>query len=134
MNLTGGRTTLKLNISALVLALIISIEVAYLTYRALGRFVWQDCLLIFIPALVMFIIRDRGYSYTFFFLHLVIAIEMFARCWSNYFDGPASVKFFLPEPLLLVLASLVCLAVYGLWVLICSTGVLIKKFKAPKSS
>ena len=36
MNLTGGRTTLKLNISALVLALIINIEAAYITYRAGG--------------------------------------------------------------------------------------------------
>ncbi len=61
MNLTGGRTTLKLNISALVLALIINIEAAYIIYRVTSRLIWQDWILGFIPVLVMFIIRNREY-------------------------------------------------------------------------
>ncbi len=59
---------------------------------------------------------------------------MFFRSRSVYFGASVYPKLFLPELVLLVIASLVCLVVYGLWVLLGYAGTLIKKIKTPISS
>lgn len=121
MDLTGKRATLILNICALVLALIISAEVTYITYYVYGRLPhWSDWVAGFVPVLVMFIIRSWGFSYIFTFLHFGIAIKYFFVSRSVYFgllSGIGSKLPFFPL-ILLFLLSLVCLVAYGSMVLI----------------
>lgn len=134
MNLTGGRTTLILNICALILALIINTEITYITYSVDSRLPhWADLILGFIPVLVMFIIRSWGFSYIFLFFHFVIAVGYFLMSRSVYLGDHSVVGHKLPffHFILLIFLSLFSLAAYAIIVLVRAALALLNK---PKQS
>lgn len=114
MNLTGGRTTLVLNICALALALIITIEGAYIIYRIFGWYNRSDWIASLVPVLVMFIIRNRGFSYVFLFLHILVALALFSTSRHVYLGTYKSygAKYPIQDVGYFFFVSLVCLAVY----------------------
>lgn len=133
MNLTGGRTTLILNICALVLAFIINIEGAYIIYRVFGWYNRSDWVAGFVPVLVMFVIRNRRFTYTFLFLHIALALQMFFQSRSIYLDTyeHAGAKYPLEYLGFFFFVSLLCLAAYGIIALIRAALALLNK---PKQS
>ena len=135
MNLTGGRTTLILNICALILALIISIENTYITYNVYGWLPhWSVWAMGFAPMLVMLIVRNKWFSGVFLFLHVVVAVHGFALCRTMYLGEPYWVDPKSPviPTTALFLVSLLSLAAYGIVVLLSSTALaLLHKPKPP---
>lgn len=136
MNLTGGRTTLILNICALVLALIINIEGAYIIHRLYGWYNRSDWVAGFVPVLVMFIIRNRRFSYTFLFLHIALALQMFFQSRSIYLGTYqyAGAKYPIEWAGFFFFVSLLCLAVYCAAALVLfATRTLTRKLKSSKA-
>jgi len=132
MNLTGGRATLILNICALVLALIINLEIAYVTYRVYGWLPhWSDWVVGLTPVLVMFIIRNRGLSYIFVFLHFAIAVDYFSMSRSVYLGYQIAIGSKLPflPVILLFFLSLFCLTAYGAIILVNASLAMLNKHK-----
>ncbi len=137
MNLTGGRTTLVLNICALALALIIGIENTYITYNVYGWLPhWSVWAMGFTPMLVMLIVRNKWFSGAFLFLHIVVAAHAFILCRSMYLDEPYWVdpKSPVTPTLAFFFLSLLSLAAYGIIVLVSSAALaLLKKPKSPEA-
>ncbi|MBS4005201.1 MAG: hypothetical protein KGZ91_17655 [Afipia sp.] len=131
MNLTGGRTTLILNICALVLAIIISIEGAYIIYHIFGWYNRSDWIASFVPVLVMFIIRNRGFSYAFLFLHILVALALFTTSRHVYLGTYKSygAKYPIEDVGFFLFVSILCLAAYGIIVLIRAALALLNKSK-----
>jgi hypothetical protein len=89
MNLIGSRSTLVANVCALVVASVVVAEGAYivLVYHArpsAGNYLTHDAWVYFIPALVMFIIRTRIFSWFFLVLYIALSIRMFFQARSLY--------------------------------------------------
>lgn len=120
MDLTGGRTTLILNICALILALITNVEGTYIIYGLYGWINRSDWLAGFIPVVVMFIIRNQRFSYLFLFFHVILAIQMGFQARSVHLGTYeyAGAKYPLGYGGALFIASLMCLAIYGAVVLV----------------
>lgn len=121
MNLIGSRATLTANICALILATIMIVVGAYIVHERLGYYMPQDAPVFLFPALVMFVVRNRYYSFFFLALYIALAIDMFAQARSIYLGA------YLPPPekwgpvgLLppFFMLSVFCLVMYALGVAI----------------
>jgi hypothetical protein len=74
MNLTGSRATLIVNICAVIVAAVVAIEGYYILFKRYGVVHPLDLWGAFVPALVMFIVRGRIFSYCFLFFYVVVLI------------------------------------------------------------
>lgn len=119
MDLTGSRSTLVTNVCALVVAAIAVAEGAYIVHERLGYYLPQDAWAFLFPALVMFIIRSRNFSFFFLALYIALSIQMFVEARRIYLGV------YMPPPekwgplgLLTVffLLALFCLMMYALGV------------------
>ena len=116
MNLTGSRSTPIANVCALVIASVVIAEGAYIVHECLGYYRPHDSWGFFTPAIVMFIIRNRTFSYVFLTLYVALSVQMFDQARSIHvvpdacggrFGGTLE---FLP---IFFFVSIVCLAIYG---------------------
>jgi hypothetical protein len=114
--LTGSRRALIANVCALVVASILVAEGAYIVHAVRGYYRQQDAWGFFFPALVMFIVRNRKFSFCFLALYVLLSIQMSFQARSIYLGtyvetdqkfGPLS---FLP---FFFVVSVVCLIVYA---------------------
>jgi hypothetical protein len=116
MNLTASRATLIANICALVVAFIVVAEGAYIGPGALGHYLSNDAWGFFCPVLVMFIIRNRSFSFCFLALYVLLSIQMLFQARGTYLgtyvenDPKFGSLPFLP---LFAVFSLVCLMIYA---------------------
>jgi hypothetical protein len=135
MNLTGSRPTLIANVCALIVASVVVVEGQYIVHEVLRYYSPQDIWGFFFPALVMFIIRSRNFSFCFLALYVLLSIQMLFQARSIYFgtyvnadpkSGPLS---YLP---LFFLASAACLLMYAGGALVCSlTRLMVREPPAP---
>jgi hypothetical protein len=65
MNLIGSRPTLIVNLCALAVAAVLAMEATYIVHERLGYYLPLDSLAFLFPALVMFIVRNRNFSFFF---------------------------------------------------------------------
>lgn len=116
MNIADSRSTRIANVCALVVASIVAAEGAYIEGGSVGNYLTHDAWGFFCPALVMFIIRNRKFSFCFLALYVLLSIQMFFQARSIYLGtyvesdpkfGPLS---FLP---LFFVVSVVCLVIYA---------------------
>jgi hypothetical protein len=121
MNLAGSRSMRIANVCALVVASIVVAEGAYIEPRGLGNYLTHDAGGFFCPALVMFIIRNRKFSFCFLALYVLLSIQMFFQARSIYLGtyaetdpkfGPLS---FLP---FFFAVSVICLVIYAVSALV----------------
>jgi hypothetical protein len=116
MNLIGSRSTLIANVCALVVALAAIPTGIYIVHERLGYYRPQDILAFLLPALVMFIVRNRIFSWFFLVLYIAELSLMFIQARSLYL-GTLRPPFGIGEPLgyfqLFFLFSLVCVAIYA---------------------
>ena len=119
MNLTGSRPTLIANVCALVIACVVIAEGAYIVHAHYGYYMPQDAPFFLFPALAMFIIRNRKFSFFFLILYIALVIQMFVQAQSLYPSGPVQWHGkwgplqFLPLFFLLSVFSLVGYAVHA---------------------
>jgi hypothetical protein len=124
MNWTSSRKTLLANLCALVVASIVVAEGAYIMLIAherptLSNYLTHEAWGCFIPALAMFIIRDRVFSWFFLILYIALTILMFFEARGLYLGThlppkAGSLQFLL----LFTVVALACLAIYAIFVLI----------------
>jgi hypothetical protein len=118
MNLIGSRSTLIANVCALVVAFIVVAEGAYIGPGVLGHYLTHDAWGFFCPVLVMFIVRNRGFSFCFLALYVLLSIQMFFQARSTYLgtyvenDPKFGSLPFLP---LFFVVSVVCLVIYAVF-------------------
>jgi len=124
MNLIGSRTTLVLNVCALVVASVVWAEDIYVKQVGYGGLTDPIPALFcyaFFPAIVMLIIRNRTFSYCFLFLYVAIAIRRALAVRSAYLTGPFHD---LPGSitniwsLLFLVVSAICLGIFIVYALI----------------
>jgi len=118
MNLTGSRPTLLANLCALVVAFVVAAEGGYIELVAherhsVSNYLTYDAWGCFIPTLVMFIIRDRIFSWFFLILYIALSILMFFQARSLYLGTylppkAGSVQFLF----VFFFFALACLAIY----------------------
>lgn len=120
MNLIGGRAALKLNVCAVIVALIVSVEGAYIDDRVLGRLRISELLFSFVPVIAMFLVRNKIFSVVFLSLYVALVIQMVFQASSLHsgtYEGAGA-----KDPLgylgLFVVLSLVSVAIYGAGVLV----------------
>ncbi len=116
MTLLGPRQTLIVNLGALVMACVAVAEGEYIVHGARGYYLPQDAWTYFVPALIMFIVRNGIFSCCFFAIYLLNSIQMFFDVRSIFlgtyvdtsykFDPPISNLFFF-------LFSIICLMAYA---------------------
>lgn len=119
MNLTGGRRVFVANVCALILAIIVMIEDGYIRNHLMGRFLWDDYLICFLPLLIALIVRNATVSYVFLFLYAAISIQLLFEArdvYSGMFKY-AGAKDPTGYPTLFFLISLACFACYVMTVL-----------------
>jgi hypothetical protein len=116
MNLTGSRPTLIANLCALIVAFAAIAEGAYIVHECFGYYRPQDIWAFLTPAIVMFIIRSRTFSFCFLALYIALFIQMFYQASIIHLaseacggrDGP------LGYMAVFFVISVICLAVYPL--------------------
>ncbi len=119
MNLIGSRATLIANLCALALGSVMIAEGSYIVHAHYGYYMPQDAPLFLFPALVMFIIRNRSFSFFFLALHIALAIQMFVQAQGLYsggavqWNGKWGPLLFLPPFFFLSAFSLVIYAVFS---------------------
>ena len=119
MNLTRSRATLIANVCALLVACAIFAEALYITremdaYYHPGTSTQASNFLVFMPALLMFLVWKRSFSYCLLLMHIAVAIVTFlpvlAIYLGTYRHTPSE------QPLMFVvlflMLSLVCLAIW----------------------
>ncbi len=116
MSLAGSRPTLIANLSALVLAAVVTAEGAYIVHECLGYYAPQDAFGFFAPAAVMFIVRIPLFSFSFLALYVALLVQMLyqasilqsvpAACGGR--DGPIGYM------ALFFVVSMFCLAIYAI--------------------
>jgi len=90
LNLLGGRTTLILNLCAVLIAGIVAaerwfvLERVFLGIGADWAYIWPT----FLPVAVMFVIRNRYFSSVFLFIYLVLALSGAHEVWLIQADTP----------------------------------------------
>jgi hypothetical protein len=125
MNSTRSRSILIANVCALVVASVVVVEGAYLTLvvherPTLENYLTHDAWGFFIPALVMFIIRSRIFSWLFLSLYIALSVQMFFEARSVFLDtykyppGVSSIGYIIP----FLTISIFCLATYAVFALI----------------
>lgn len=114
ITLSAARTTLILNVCALVVATAVAVEGAYIVYGRFGVFRPTDYIASFVPAFVMFIVRNRTFSFWFLLLYCATATEFLLKAQAVYlgtYHHPGE-----KDPLqtagLLMFFSIGCLMVY----------------------
>jgi hypothetical protein len=123
MKLVGSRSTLIPNLCALGLASVGAVAGTYLVHKCLGYYRPTDIVADFTPVVVMFIIRNRIFSYFFLFLYAAptsqilyrtqhLHVDFHAACGGR-FEDPAG----LLAPTIFVL-SIACLVIYVAYVLL----------------
>jgi hypothetical protein len=114
MNLIGSRSTLIANVCALVVAFAVVAEGAYIVHECFGYYRSQDVWGFLTPAIVMFIVRNRIFSFSFLALYVALFIQMFYQARIIHLD-PEACGGRLDGPLgymaLLFVISVVCLAI-----------------------
>jgi len=116
MNLTGSRPTQIANVCALVVAAVVAVEGAYIIRTIDGHSWGSGWLVSFIPAVVMFVVRNSVFSWCMLFLYAALASQMFYQVYliGVGYQFPPLIKW---GPLgyltLYLLFSLACLALYG---------------------
>jgi hypothetical protein len=115
MNLAGSRSTRIANICALVVAFILVAEGAYIDPAAFSHYLTHDAWGSFFPVLVMFIIRNRRFSFCFLAVYVLFSIQIFFQARSVYLGTYVENEKFGPLALFFV-ASVVCLVVYAAFV------------------
>lgn len=123
MNLIGSRSTLIANVFALVAAFVLVAEDAYIelvTHErpSVGNYLTHDAWGYVVPALVMFIIRNRIYSWFFLLLYIALSFDMFIQARSiflgTYKNPPPWALGYLPFFFML---SVGCLTIYAAFAL-----------------
>jgi hypothetical protein len=121
MNLIGSRSTLIVNVCALVVAFAVVAEGAYIVHECFGYYRPQDTWGFLTPAIVMFIIRNRIFSFSFLALYVALFIQMFFQARSIHLVSYACGDR-LGDPLgnmtLFFVAALICFAAYPVIALI----------------
>jgi hypothetical protein len=121
MNLTGSRATLIANICALVVAFAAIAEGAYIVHECFGYYRLQDIWAFLAPAIVMFIVRNRIFSFCFLALYAALFVQMFYQARLIHLD-PEACGGRLDGPLgymaLFFVISVICLAIYPLAALV----------------
>lgn len=118
MNMAGSRSTQIANVCALVVASIVAAEGAYIERGSVSNYLTHDAWGFFCPALVMFIIRNRIFSFCFLALYVLLSIQMFFQARSIYLGShvESDPKFgLLPFLPLFFAASVVCLVTYAVF-------------------
>lgn len=113
-NLFGSRSTLAINLAALVVAIGLIFEGAYIVHERTGRYLPQDAPVFLFPAFVMFVIRNRIFSCCFFALYVAVSVQMSFEARSIHLGtykyagekGPLGVL-----PIIFVVSA-ICLASY----------------------
>ncbi|MEH2534691.1 hypothetical protein V1277_006015 [Bradyrhizobium sp. AZCC 1588] len=120
MNLVGSRPTLIANLSALVLASLVVAEGAYIVHKCFGYYRPQDIWGFLTPAIVMFIIRNRIFSYCFLALYIALFFQMFYQASIIPVDRAACGDKHDPLGYMAVLfvISIICLAIYAVRALV----------------
>jgi hypothetical protein len=85
MTWTDSRPALIANVCALAVASVVAMEGHYIVQARLGMFRPFDIWGAFVPALVMFIVRGRIFSWCFLFLYVALSIQMVFQARSIYF-------------------------------------------------
>lgn len=119
-NLLGTRATFVMNVCALVLASVITVEAIYIQHADLGYVVPGDILLCFFPVIVMFVIRSEPFSFFYLLAHLGISIGLFSAALGVFAGTVKLSKAHNPLFLLVLftMLTIVCVAVYVLVALI----------------
>lgn len=114
MNLIGSRPTLIANLCALVVAFVVIAEGAYIVHECFGYYRPQDIWGFLTPAIVMFIIRNRIFSFCFLTLYVALFIQMFYQAGIIHLDPKACGG--RDDPLgymaVFFVLSVICLAIY----------------------
>jgi hypothetical protein len=84
MNLIGSRPTLIVNLCALAVAAVLTMEATYIVHERLGYYLPLDSLAFLFPALVMFIVRNRNFSFFFLALYIAVLVHMSAQARGIY--------------------------------------------------
>jgi hypothetical protein len=115
MNLTGSRSTLIANVCALVVASAAIAEGAYIVHECFGYYRPQDIWGFLAPAVVMFVVRNRVFSFCFLALYVALSIQMLNQARSIHLVSYACGDR-LGDPLgnmtLLFVVSVICLTIY----------------------
>jgi hypothetical protein len=123
MNLVGSGSTLIANLCALILASVVAVAGTYLVYECYQRYRPTDLLACFAPAVVMFIIRNRKFSYFFLALSTAPASQILYRARTVHVDVHAACGGRFEDPVgllapILFFLSVACLAIYVAYVLL----------------
>jgi hypothetical protein len=121
MSLIGSRSTLIANVCALVMAFAVIAEGAYIVHECFGYYRPQDIWGFLTPAIVMFIIRNRIFSFCFLALYVALLIQMLFQARSIHLVSYACGDR-LGDPLgnmtIFFVVSIICLAAYPVIALI----------------
>jgi hypothetical protein len=126
MNSTGSRSTLIANVCALFVAAIMVAEGGYIEITnherpSVDNYLTHDAWSLFIPVLVMFIIRNRIFSWFFLALHIALSIQMFFQARGIFlgtYKHPPPWAFPLGYLVPFVMLSIFALATYAVFALI----------------
>jgi hypothetical protein len=120
MSVVGSRATLITNICALIVACPLAAEIAYIVHEYSLHREWgilgidEAFWVAFVPAVIMFIIRNRLFSYCFLSLYIAVTILMLFEVESLYLGTYKPVGSDIPLGVMapFYLLSLACLAAY----------------------
>lgn len=90
MSLMGSRPTLIANLCALVMAFAAIAEGAYIVHECYGYYRPQDIWAFLTPAIVMFIIRNRIFSFCFLVLYVALFSQMFPEFFISILEHAAA--------------------------------------------
>src|SRR5262249_43828584 len=83
-------TTLFLNLCALFLACIATVEGLYIVYRILGHDHHRssDAWVSFVPVVIMFLINKKTFSYIFVFVYIALLASLAQEIWLIHIGSP----------------------------------------------
>lgn len=120
MSFFGSPTTLIANVTGVIVASVVLVEAVYIEHKVLGVDASNNYWSAFLPAFVMFVIRNSVFSWCLVLLYAALAIQMFYQAYLIFFDSYGSVP--RGGPLgymnLFVLISLGCLGVFAMGTLV----------------
>jgi len=121
MTLFGPRQTLIVNLCALVMACVAVTEGEYIVHGARGYYMPQDAWTYFVPALVMFIVRNGIFSCCFLAIYILNSIQMFFDVRSIFLGTYVDTSFKYDPPisnLFFLLFSIICFIAYAVVALV----------------
>ncbi len=113
----GDRTISILNVSALIVACVVAAENIYLERSLFGSVGRNEVLIFIIPALVMFVIRNRKFSSLFLFFYVLISIKKGSDVRDVYLSDfgtfkHVNIKGFTGFEDIFFVVAIACLAIY----------------------